>query len=311
MRFDAIFSILLFIAVWSLTPEPVLPQVNPGVCSTLTEEILAATAANCGSLASNSVCAGKPVVAWVLRGSGQVVSTNQSGDQVPLETLQTLYTAPLTPTEWGAAMINVNGDLSLSAPSGSATILAMGDVMVDFSEPLPALRFRTGFDSSNCAQSSSLVAVYPVEGAPIRLNINGTPMRIAALTIFQWHSLNSLTVIVQNGGMVVEGQLEADSGQTLTAVTDNNGSVMVWAAPRSSSAEEVETANRIIRMLSLGIQAEASCENLIHTVSSGETISRIAQRYGSTIAAIANLNDLADASLINIGQILLIPCEDE
>lgn len=44
-----------------------------------------------------------------------------------------------------------------------------------------------------------------------------------------------------------------------------------------------------------------------HTVATGDTLSAIAQRYGSTVAAIATANGLKNASFIRIGQVLSIP----
>ncbi|MFQ5812364.1 MAG: LysM peptidoglycan-binding domain-containing protein [Anaerolineae bacterium] len=45
----------------------------------------------------------------------------------------------------------------------------------------------------------------------------------------------------------------------------------------------------------------------IHIVQAGETLTRIASRYGTTVSAIAAANDLADPSLIFVGQRLVIP----
>jgi LysM repeat protein len=47
--------------------------------------------------------------------------------------------------------------------------------------------------------------------------------------------------------------------------------------------------------------------DLIHTVSAGETLGQIANRYGVTIDSIVEANDLADANRLSIGQELLIP----
>lgn len=44
-----------------------------------------------------------------------------------------------------------------------------------------------------------------------------------------------------------------------------------------------------------------------HTVQRGDTVSELARRYGSTIAAIVQANSLPDAGLIYVGQTLLIP----
>ncbi len=44
-----------------------------------------------------------------------------------------------------------------------------------------------------------------------------------------------------------------------------------------------------------------------HVVSAGESLSLIAARYGVSVADIAAANDIADVSLIGVGQILTIP----
>ncbi len=44
-----------------------------------------------------------------------------------------------------------------------------------------------------------------------------------------------------------------------------------------------------------------------HTVQRGETVWRISQQYGSTVAAIGNVNNLSNTNLINVGQVLEIP----
>lgn len=44
-----------------------------------------------------------------------------------------------------------------------------------------------------------------------------------------------------------------------------------------------------------------------YTVKSGDTLSKIANRYGVTIAEIMNLNDIEDENLIYAGQIINIP----
>ncbi len=44
-----------------------------------------------------------------------------------------------------------------------------------------------------------------------------------------------------------------------------------------------------------------------HTVQPGETLSSIAQRYGTTVQAISEANGLTSASQIYVGQVLIIP----
>jgi murein DD-endopeptidase MepM/ murein hydrolase activator NlpD len=47
----------------------------------------------------------------------------------------------------------------------------------------------------------------------------------------------------------------------------------------------------------------------LHIVSSGETLYRIATKYGTTVQALASANSLADAALIYVGQPLVIPTD--
>jgi putative chitinase len=61
-------------------------------------------------------------------------------------------------------------------------------------------------------------------------------------------------------------------------------------------------------LLPLGAQTvSASSSALIHIVKPGENLFRIALRYGTTVAAIAAANHIANPSLIYVGQRLVIP----
>ncbi|MCA9960313.1 MAG: LysM peptidoglycan-binding domain-containing protein, partial [Anaerolineales bacterium] len=44
-----------------------------------------------------------------------------------------------------------------------------------------------------------------------------------------------------------------------------------------------------------------------YTVQSGDTLFRIATRFGTTVEAIVAANNIANANLINVGQVLIIP----
>jgi len=44
-----------------------------------------------------------------------------------------------------------------------------------------------------------------------------------------------------------------------------------------------------------------------HTVQTGETLASIAEKYGVSVQAIADLNGIVDPNLIEVGQELLIP----
>ncbi|MFZ1710948.1 MAG: LysM peptidoglycan-binding domain-containing protein [Anaerolineae bacterium] len=57
----------------------------------------------------------------------------------------------------------------------------------------------------------------------------------------------------------------------------------------------------------LALPSEQPVLNAIHVVQAGETLSSIAQRYGTTVQAIMAANGLANANLVYVGQRLRIP----
>lgn len=57
------------------------------------------------------------------------------------------------------------------------------------------------------------------------------------------------------------------------------------------------------------IRAQVACgPSVVHVVERGQTMFRIALRYGTTISAIASANGIANPNLIYAGQSLRIPC---
>ena len=48
-----------------------------------------------------------------------------------------------------------------------------------------------------------------------------------------------------------------------------------------------------------------------YTVKSGDTLSGIAQKYGTTVGAIASTNGIKNVNLIYPGQVLTIPTKEE
>lgn len=44
-----------------------------------------------------------------------------------------------------------------------------------------------------------------------------------------------------------------------------------------------------------------------YTVKRGDTLSKIAQSYGTTVSKLAKLNDIKNPDMIQVGQVLVIP----
>jgi lysozyme len=78
------------------------------------------------------------------------------------------------------------------------------------------------------------------------------------------------------------------------------------ASNAASSASPAVTPSPVpSRRLSPTLTPSASPE--IHVVRFGETLTSIARRYGTTVTALVELNEIDNPSLIRVGQQILIP----
>jgi LysM repeat protein len=115
------------------------------------------------------------------------------------------------------------------------------------------------------------------------------------------HADDSYTV---RSGDTVSG-IAARYGTTVSAVASASGLAnpsriqvgQVLTIPSSTPAPAAATP----------AAAPAAAPAATYTVVRGDTVSAIATRYGTTVAAIASANGLANPSLIRIGQVLSIP----
>ncbi len=55
------------------------------------------------------------------------------------------------------------------------------------------------------------------------------------------------------------------------------------------------------------LRLPAAVEPMTHTVQRGDTLGAIAQRYGTTVDALARRNNISYVNLIDVGQVLTLP----
>lgn len=95
------------------------------------------------------------------------------------------------------------------------------------------------------------------------------------------------------------------SGDTLSGIASKFGvSYQSIAAASGLSDPNVIYPGQVLTIPSSN---RASSSGKTHTVASGETLSGIASKYGTTYQEIASLNGLGDPNVIYPGQVLLIP----
>ena len=93
------------------------------------------------------------------------------------------------------------------------------------------------------------------------------------------------------------------SGETLSSIAARYGKTVT----RLVKANDLANPNFIVVGQKLRIPGVAGAGSSIHVVRSGETLSSIAARYGTSIASLAKRNKLSDPNLIVVGQKLRVP----
>ncbi len=355
MRFR---SVLLILWMMLCVAAPVLAQMD---CPALVEGGISTLAANCRNLETNTVCYGSDLVESTFAADAPAPAFDSPGDRAFLSQFLALHALPadLDKRQWGIAAVRANVPLDNS--DTAVTFLLMGDTTLNYARtPLPIggtspaqlFQFTSASGASACAETPSTLAVQGA--ANTQFSLNDASIRFAAdgIIALQQQSANSLTLTVESGQIEVsaDGTGEPDqiaqAGQTLAAITDNAGAVLLWSAARAMTDEEAFTAGIVVeafvRMsgepLVLEPEAAATPEavavgapvtatlaptaeapvveepilpcgpSVVHVVQRGENTFRIALRYGTTVDAIAAANNLANPRLIHAGLQLLIPC---
>jgi len=327
--------VLYAIFLLAFTGTASAAQVD-AACFALVQQALSSFGDNCAEIPGQTICYGHSQV--TLTATDATTSFEAVGDRADLKTLGTLQTsgADVTSGEWGLAAINL-----VDTGSGpAAMMLLLGDVRLENLSDADAILpdqfvFRNGLQDAGCSETPSVLAVQTGTDIVLNFTLNGAKLRASSLVTFQQQSENALVAHVYSGQLEISGGATVQAGQSITGITDNDGQILFWSAPRGGAKAELDTAavaRTALEQIGLQISApvvptavptaiptlqpsptavpaSGSCGNsTTHVVSAGENLFRIAMRYGTTIEAIASANGIADPSQIVVGQTLTIPC---
>jgi LysM repeat protein len=98
-------------------------------------------------------------------------------------------------------------------------------------------------------------------------------------------------------------------GETLSGIAYRYGTSVsaVASANGITNTQFIWAGQRLVIPGSSGYSGGGSSGGSVHVVGYGDTVGRIAARYGTSVAAIASANGLSNPSLIYVGQRLTIP----
>lgn len=197
--------------------------------------------------------------------------------------------------------------------------------------PMQAFYIRSSPGQALCEQAPSALAIHSPQGITVDLTVNGASVRLGSLILVRIlppGNILKLTTIeglaILDAGTFNEVQVPAgwsttrcleepdDLGTDGEANDQTVGEDCGWQPPVPLTPEELAENQLILGLFGrLGINEIADCPTgttLTHVVQPGETLFRIALRYGTTIPVLAAANNLPDARRIVSGQSLIIPC---
>jgi LysM repeat protein len=261
-----------------------LAVAQPENCLALVESAVSSFAAVCQGLQSGTIC------------SPQSPEAQQSITQ--LDRIESTGPGSMSVVQWENALLLLSGDASLERQDDDRSWHFMGNV-----------------DEGDCDQRQGTLTLLVPEDTSLTMTLNGVNVALeSTYIVLQYQSPNSLSLTIMRGELQLDDETAVQAGKTIVAVTDNNGSIVFWSAPRSVNEHErqvVDAGARIMNaLLNTTIAYDAMCAATKHIVQQGENLFRIAINYNTTLDEVMAFNHLME-STIYPGQEIAIPCVDE
>jgi LysM repeat protein len=115
-----------------------------------------------------------------------------------------------------------------------------------------------------------------------------------------------LTELAQSDQEVAQQAMRASRSADQVEVQREKDREEMLARMNAILDEVLKENERLARRVD-NLEANALTFGRVHKVAPGESVAGIAKKYGVTVQAIADANGLSDASLIQVGQELVIP----
>lgn len=191
--------------------------------------------------------------------------------------------------------------------------------------PMQAFYMSTGIGASECNEAEPMIAVQSPENIVVDLTVNGVDIRVGSLVTFKNQGLNTLNVTVHRGAVTTIYGNTINAGESAIGVinldAEEGDTIVAWGEALPATEEDLQLGTRaqqgINRIAQSNGWAERNVEpqppnttssgEIIHIVSSGETLYSIGRLYDASLPAIVNRNNLTPPYTLFSGDELVIP----
>ena len=188
---------------------------------------------------------------------------------------------------------------------------------LDLIYPGEVLRIRGRMIGS----SSSSLTIYKVQSgdtlSEIAARYGTTVNRLVSL-----NGISNLDLIYPGEVLRIRGRMIGSSSSSLTIYKVQSGDTLSEIAARyGTTVNELVNLNEIsnpnliypgeVLRIRGNVSGSSSASVATYTVQSGDTLSEIAARYGTTVNELVNLNEINNPNLIYTGEVLRLSLLDE
>lgn len=315
----------LFLAVLltlSITVSVSLAQgtPNPGTCTGLAPAVLTSINNTCGfdklQPFPNSACYASESALFSLV-TGDIPAL---GSIVSLDAVESIRTGGS-----GTAIMNVQ---PAETPDAPFFVIVVGEAELERTEDsddgVPGYFVRTSTGGCSNGVPAAVGIISRSGEKTVNFTINGASVTQGSTTIFRVvEPGNALQILTTEGSAIVEtasGPAVVSAGTTSliclgedtdTGLDGNENDRPVscgWSLPRLMTVEEAAYGAAFDQI----VNTLGGCPNggttTTHVVSRGETLARIASRYGSDVRTLAADNNIGNIDAIYPGQNIVIEC---
>ncbi|MGQ9490309.1 MAG: LysM peptidoglycan-binding domain-containing protein [Anaerolineae bacterium] len=191
--------------------------------------------------------------------------------------------------------------LMLAAP-GMAQAVPSGDTIVYVVRPgdrLADIAARYGVTVSSIVQANGLNnpdVIYP--GQRLKIPVGGSAAGGSSTRYYTVQASDTLDKIARTHGVSASALIAANN------ITNPN---LIWVGQRLLIPTTAGSTPQPLPPTPSATPKPISAAPVVHVVQAGETLSQIAQRYSTTVAALVAANGLGSTDLIRVGMRLTIP----